>query len=123
MTDSWLDVFGQTLRVAGVKKENLLRKKVMKIHSTTKTILLMGKEKAGDDIEKKFETVSFYGLILMLVIVMGIVKQLLVVMLLKIMGSVRNLKTWLEVNKVKLTLAILLLMNVILLTARIIDKK
>ena len=53
LTNSWLDVFGQTLRVAGVKEENMFRKKVMKMHSTTKTILKMGKEKAGEDIEKK----------------------------------------------------------------------
>ena len=123
LTNSWLDVFGQTLRVAGVKEENMLRKKVMKMHSTTKTILKMGKEKAGEDIEKKIETVSFFGIILMVVIVMGVVRQLLLLMIVKIVESVRTLKTWIVLNKVELTLAVLLVMNVILLAERVLDKK
>merc|ERR1719431_1104955 len=117
VTDSWLEVLGNTLMVVGVTEENMLRRKVVKMHWLARTIRMMGKEKERREVEKKLGNISVFGLALMVVIAAGFVKQMLVLMTMNVVTALNNIKDWIIVNKVEMILTILVMTNVTLLVS------
>ena len=118
VADSWLGVFGQTLSVAGVTEESLLRRKVMMIHTLAKTIRMMGREEKRKEVETKLQNISLFGLALTMVMAVRFTKQIIVLMIINMRGTFMKLKYWMLSNKKELALAILLAMNAILLWAK-----
>ena len=120
VADSWLGVFGQTLSVAGVTEESMLRRKVMMIHTLAKTIRMMGREEKRKEGETKLQNISLFGLALAMVMAVRFTKQIIVLMIINMRGTFMKLKYWMLSNKKELALAILLAMNAILLWAKIL---
>ena len=119
VADSWLDICGLTLRTAGVTEENMLRKKLMMIHSLARTIRMMVREEKRTKVETKIQNISLFGLAFIMVIAMRFIGQTVELMIKNMMGTLKKLLWWIFANKMELSLAVLLMMNAILLWRRI----
>ena len=121
VADSWFGVLGQTLSVAGVTEENMLRRKLMMIHTLAKNIRMMGREEKRKEVENKLQNISLFGLALVMVMSVRFIKQIVVLMIINMKGTFQKLKYWILTNKKELALAILLTMNTILLWTKILS--
>jgi len=119
VTDSCLDVFGQTLRVAGVTEKNMVRRKLLMMHSLARNIRMMGKEKKRKEVETKMQDLSLFGLAFVMVIAVRFIKQTMLFIIRNLTGILKKLKCWIFSNKMELALTMLLAMNVVLLLTRI----
>merc|ERR1719309_908330 len=113
VTDSCLDVFGQTLRVAGVTEKNMVRRKLLMMHSLARNIRMM--EKKRKEVETKIQDLSLFGLAFVMVIAVRFIKQTMLFIIRNLTGILKKLMCWTFSNKMELALTMLLAMNVVLL--------